>query len=187
MEFNPYPYQQRAVDFVTSHRRCALFLDMGLGKSVISLTAVQALMDAIDIDRVLVVAPKKVAEATWSAEAGKWDHLAGLRVSKVMGTPQQRQRALAADADVYVIGRDSFVWLVNYYKARLPFDMIIIDELTSFKTPKSKRFKAMKLVTASAGRVVGLTGTPAPNGYLDLWAQIYCIDKGERLGKFVTH
>lgn len=187
MEFKPYPYQQRAVDFVRSHRRCALFLDMGLGKSVISLTAVQELIDDIDIDRVLVVAPKKVAEATWSAEAGKWDHLAGLRVSKVMGTPKQRQRALATDADVYVIGRDSFVWLVNYYKARLPFDMIIIDELTSFKTPKSKRFKAMKLVTASAGRVVGLTGTPTPNGYLDLWAQIYCIDKGERLGKYVTH
>lgn len=184
--FKPYPYQRQAIEWVLSHERCGLFLDMGLGKSVITLTAVRQLIDDCDIERALVVAPKKVAETTWTDEAAKWAHLESLRVSRVLGTQRQRTAALEAKADVYVIGRDNFVWLYGYYKGRLPFDVIIIDELTSFKTPDSKRFKAMRKASATVGRVVGLTGTPTPNGLEDLWAQMYCIDLGERLGKSVT-
>lgn len=186
MNYRPYEYQERATEWVIAHRRCGLFLDMGLGKTVITLTAVQRLMDYAEVERTLIVAPKKVAETTWTDEADKWTHLSGLRVAKVMGTPQQRVRALESSADIYVIGRDSFVWLVAHYNGRLPYDMMVVDELTSFKTPKSQRFKAMRMVTASVRRVVGLTGTPAPNGLVDLWAQMYCLDMGERLGRSVT-
>lgn len=184
MRFRPHDYQRRAVAWVLSHPRCGLFMEMGLGKSVCTLTAVQALIDDLAIGRVLVVAPKKVAESTWSDEVAKWDHL-DLRVSVVAGTPAQRTRALQADAELYVLGRDSVVWLQEQPE-RPCFDMIIIDELTSFKSPKSQRFKAMKKLRQEAVRVVGLTGTPVPNGMVDLWAQIYCIDGGERLGPFVT-
>ena len=186
MRFEPYKYQERAIDWVTGHPRCCLFLDMGLGKSVCTLTAVSRLLDWCEVEKVLVVAPKKVAETTWTDEAEKWDHLRHLRVVKVVGTERQRVAALGEDADVYVIGRDSFVWLVAHYEGRLPFDMAVIDELTSFKSPKSRRFKAMKAVSPLFRRVVGLTGTPAPNGLIDLWAQLYCVDLGERLGRFVT-
>lgn len=186
MRYNPYPYQTTATDWVLSHPRCALFLDMGLGKSVITLTAIQELMDCCEVSRVLVVAPKKVAETTWSTEAVKWDHLHRLRLVKVMGDRKQRIAALSTDADIYVTGRDSYVWLAGHYNGHLPFDMLVIDELTSFKSPKSQRFKAMRLTSPSFSRVVGLTGTPAPNGLIDLWAQIYCLDQGARLGKFVT-
>lgn len=186
LTYKPHTYQEAGIRWITSKPKCALFWGMGLGKSVVTLTAVQELMDYCEITKVLVIAPKKVAEATWTTEAQKWKHLRGLKVSKVMGNVKQRQAALHQDADIYVIGRDTFVWLVQYYKEKLPFDMIIIDELTSFKSPRSCRFKAMRIVAASAQRVVGLTGTPAPNGLLDLWAQIYCLDQGQRLGKSVT-
>lgn len=186
MKFNPYQYQTAAVQWVLDRPRCCLFLDMGLGKSVITLTAIRQLIDEAEISSALVVAPKTVAETTWSDEAEKWDHLADLRVSRVIGTPARRKVALEAEADVYVIGRDSFAWLVGYYNGRLPFNMIVLDELSSFKSPTSKRFKSMRKVTAFADRVVGLTGTPAPNGLVDLWAQLYCIDMGDRLGKSVT-
>ena len=159
---------------------------MGLGKTVSTLTAIQQLMDDCEISRTLVVAPKKVAETTWTTEAQKWDHLKSLKVAKVMGTEKQRKLALAEKADVYVIGRDSFVWLVGIFGGMLPFDVLVIDELTSFKSSKSNRFKAMRMATPTAKRVIGLTGTPAPNGLIDLWAQMYCIDMGERLGKSVT-
>lgn len=185
MIYKPYEYQKTALDWVMDHERCALFLDMGLGKTVVTLTAIQRLIDDAEVGKVLIVAPKKVAESTWTAEADKWNHLS-LAVSKVMGTEKQRIAALHEEADVYVIGRDSFVWLVGYYNGRLPFDMLVIDELTSFKTPKSKRFRAMRIVTPLFRRVVGLTGTPAPNGLIDLWAQMYCIDMGARLGTRVT-
>ena len=185
MRYQAYAYQKTAEEWVMAHRRCALFLDMGLGKSVITLTAIQRLIDSAEVSKVLVVAPKKVAESTWTDEADKWDHL-DLRVSKVMGTEKKRVRALDEKADIYVIGRDSFVWLVGHYNGELPFDMLVIDELTSFKTPKAKRFKAMRLVCGTFYRVVGLTGTPAPNGLIDLWAQIYCLDLGARLGRSVT-
>lgn len=186
MIFRPYDYQKAAIQWVLDKPRCALFMDMGLGKTVSTLTAVLQLMDDGEVEKTLVVAPKKVAETTWTTEAAKWEHLKGLRVVRVTGTAAQREAALMTEGDVYVIGRDSFVWLTARYKGRLPFDMLIIDELTSFKSPRSNRFKAMRLATATVQRVVGLTGTPAPNGLIDLWAQMYCIDMGERLGKFVT-
>ena len=186
MKFRPYEYQQTAINWIMDNPRCGLFLDMGLGKTVSTLTAIQQLIDDCEISRTLVVAPKKVAETTWTTEAQKWDHLKSLKVSKVMGTEKQRKLALAEKADVYVIGRDSFVWLVGIYGGMLPFDVLVIDELTSFKSSKSSRFKAMRIATPTAKRVVGLTGTPAPNGLIDLWAQMYCIDMGERLGRSVT-
>ena len=189
MKFKAHGYQSRAVDWVESHPRCLLFLDMGLGKSVVTLTAVARLMLHGEVERVLVVAPKKVAESTWSTEAGKWDHLGGLRVAVVAGTPKQRRAALERDADVWVIGRDSVVWLEEELRRskQRGFDMIVIDELTSFKNHRSLRFKAMRRMLPGAQRVVGLTGTPTPNGLGDLWGQVFCIDGGARLGRFVTH
>lgn len=186
MRYKPYDFQQTAMQWIKDHRRCALFLDMGLGKSVITLTALKDLMDDCEIGRVLVVAPKKVAETTWSTEAEKWDHLKGLRVVKVLGTEKQRNAALEEKADVYVTGRDNFVWLVGRYSGLLPFDVLVIDELTSFKSPKSERFKAMRIAVPCIERVIGLTGTPSPNGLIDLWAQMYCLDMGQRLGRSVT-
>lgn len=186
MKYIPYEYQKRATQFVIDHAECGLLLDMGLGKSVITLTAIQNLIDDCDISRALVVAPKKVAETTWSSEAKKWEHLSGLKVVKVSGSEAQRIAALSEDADVYVLGRDNFVWLVSAYKGLLPFDMLVIDELTSFKNPGSQRFKAMRIARPRMKRVVGLTGTPAPNGLMDLWGQIYCLDMGKRLGKSIT-
>lgn len=185
-KFNPHPYQRSAIEWIMEHPHCGLFMEMGLGKSVCTLTAIQRMVDDMWISRALVVAPKKVAESTWSDEVSKWDHL-DLRVSVVVGTPKQRLDALARPADVYVIGRDSVVWLQQLDKAkRHRFDMIVLDELTSFKNPSAQRFKAMKKLRLEASRVVGLTGTPAPNGLLDLWGQIYCLDGGERLGPLVT-
>ena len=186
MIYKPYDYQRTAMQWIIDKPRCGLFLDMGLGKTVSTLTAVQQLIDDCEIDRVLVVAPKKVAETTWSTEAAKWDHLTALKVVKVLGTEKQRCLALAEKADVYVTGRDNFVWLVGKYGGQLPFDAIVIDELTSFKSAKSERFKAMRIALPSVKRVIGLTGTPAPNGLIDLWAQLYCIDQGERLGKSIS-
>lgn len=184
--FNPHPYQRAAIRWILDHPYCGLFMEMGLGKSVCTLTAIQQMVDDLWISRVLVVAPKKVAESTWSDEAAKWGHL-DLRVSVVMGTPKQRLDALARPADVYVISRDSVVWLQQLDKSkRHRFDMIVLDELTSFKSSGSQRFKAMKKLRLEAARVVGLTGTPAPNSLLDLWGQIFCLDGGERLGPFVT-
>lgn len=186
MKYKPYEYQQVATQWILDNPRCGLFLDMGLGKTVSALTAVQQLIDNCEIDKALVVAPKKVAEATWSAEVNKWQHLEGLTVAKVLGSEKQRKQALSQKADIYVIGRDNFVWLVGQYGGQLPYDMLIIDELTSFKNSKSQRFKAMRIASPTVKRVVGLTGTPAPNGLIDLWGQMYCIDLGERLGKSVT-
>lgn len=186
MIYKPYEYQNEAMAWIKDHPRCGLFLDMGLGKTVSTLTAIQELMDECEVSRTLVVAPKKVAETTWSTEAEKWEHLKALKVVKVMGTEKQRNMALATKADVYVIGRDSFVWLVGKYQGVLPFDVLVIDELTSFKSAKSERFKAMRIAVPTVHRVIGLTGTPAPNGLIDLWAQMYCIDMGERLGRSVT-
>jgi SNF2 family DNA or RNA helicase len=166
--------------------KCGLFLDMGLGKTVSTLTALQHLIDDCEVSKVLVIAPKKVAETTWSTEADKWAHLRCLKVVKVLGTEKQRNNALDMTADIYVTGRDNFVWLVNKYNGKLPFDTLVIDELTSFKSNRSQRFKAMRIALPSFKRVIGLTGTPAPNGLIDLWAQMYCIDQGKRLGKSIT-
>lgn len=186
MQYKPYEYQETAMRWILDKPRCCLFLDMGLGKTVSTLTAVQQLIDDCEVSRVLVVAPKKVAETTWSTEAEKWDHLKSLRVVKVLGSEKKRCEALAEKADVYVTGRDNFVWLVGKYGGQLPFDVLVIDELTSFKSSKSERFKAMRIAAPSVNRVIGLTGTPAPNGLIDLWAQMYCIDMGTRLGKSIS-
>ena len=186
MIYKPYDYQRTAMQWIIEKPHCGLFLDMGLGKTVSTLTAIQQLIDDCEVSRVLVVAPKKVAETTWSTEAQKWEHLHDLKVVKVLGTEKQRCLALSQKADVYVTGRDNFVWLVGKYGGRLPFDTLVIDELTSFKSAKSERFKAMRIALPSVHRVIGLTGTPAPNGLIDLWAQMYCLDQGERLGRSVT-
>ena len=183
MQYQAHDYQKRATQLVIDIPKIGLFLDMGLGKTVITMTAIQELMfDRFEVSRVLVIAPKRVAEDTWTREHAKWDHLEDLKISKVLGTPKQRRRALAADADIYVIGRDNVVWLVEYLK-HWPFDMVVIDELSSFKNPQAKRFRALRKVIPLVKRVVGLTGTPSPNGMMDLWAEVYLLDQGERLGK----
>lgn len=184
MKFTPRKYQERAIRWILENPHCGLFMEMGLGKSVCTLTAIQLLADDLRVGAVLVIAPPKVAETTWSDEVEKWDHL-NLRVSLVRGTPAKRLQALADEADVYVLGRDLLQWLAGLPDRRR-FDMIVIDELTSFKHSGTKRFKSMKQLRKETTRVVGLTGTPAPNGLLDLWGQLYCIDGGERLGPFVT-
>lgn len=185
MEFKAHDYQKRMIDLVIKKPRLGLFLSMGMGKTVITMTAIQELMyDRFQVSRVLVIAPKRVAEDTWTREHAKWDHLKALRISKVLGTERQRIRALKAEADVYVTGRDNVIWLIKYYQhlRRWPFDMIVIDELSSFKNPQAKRFRALRKVVPLVDRVVGLTGTPSPNGLMDLWAEIYLLDQGERLG-----
>ena len=164
--------------------RAALFLDMGLGKTVVTLTVVQRLIwQEFAAQKCLVIAPKRVAEDTWSREAEKWDHLSDLRISKVLGTPKQRVAALAADADVYVINRENVVWLVETLGTKWDFDILVVDELSSFKSSKSKRWRALKRVAGLCSYVYGLTGTPAPNGYIDLWPEVYIIDRGARLGR----
>lgn len=187
MKFTPHPYQQYCISRVISDPAVGLFLDMGLGKTVSALTAVADLVyNRFQVSKVLVVAPKKVAEATWSAEAAKWDHLKLLRISSVLGSAAKRIRALATPADVYVTNRENVVWLVEYYRNDWPFDMVVLDESSSFKNPGAKRFKALKLVRSRIRRIVELTGTPAPNSLMDLWAQVYLLDGGARLGKTIT-
>lgn len=182
MKFVPHEYQKRAIDKVVSQTHVGLFLDMGLGKTVITLTAINRLMyEDFEVSRVLVIAPKRVAEDTWTREHAKWDHLQHLKVSRILGTAAQRKAALKADADVYVIGRDNVVWLVKALAPNWPFDMVVIDELSSFKNPQAKRFRALRKVMPRVSRAVGLTGTPSPNGLMDLWAEIYLLDRGERL------
>ena len=182
--FNPYPYQQYCIDSIIYNRAVGLFLDMGLGKTVITLSAIHDLRyNRWEVAKPLIIAPKKVAEATWTAEARKWEHLQKMRIVRVLGTTQQRLRALATPADAYVINRENVQWLVEHFKNSWPFDMVILDESSSFKNPSSKRFKAMKLVRSRIKRIVELTGTPSSNGLEDLWAQIYLLDEGARLGK----
>ena len=188
MRFQPHPYQRYCIQRIIADPAVGLFLDMGLGKTVITLTAINDLKyNRFSVRNVLVIAPKKVAEATWTKEAEKWDHLSLLRVLPVLGSKQKRIRALNTPADVYVINRENVPWLVEYYRNCWPFDMVVIDELTSFKSHQAKRFKSLTWVRKNIRRMVGLTGTPAPNGLIDLWAQIYLLDEGERLGKRVTH
>lgn len=187
MDFKPHDYQRVAMEWILDHEKCGLFLDMGMGKTVSSLTAVEILRDDyLDIGKVLVIAPKRVAEDTWPSEVDKWAHLQDLTVSKILGPPAERRRAIQADADVYIVSRDNVAWLVDEVKGDWDFDTLIIDELSSFKNHASKRFKKLKTVTPYFKRVIGLTGTPAPNSYLDLWAQVYLLDRGERLGKNIT-
>lgn len=179
-----HKYQTGAVEFIKDKPYALLLIDLGLGKTVISLTAVSDLISEGEIEKVLVVAPMKVAESTWTTECEKWSHLRWLRTSVVLGTPARRRKALEEDADIYITSRDLFVKVIEECEGK--FDMVILDEITSFKNSKSKRFKAFRKIRPNLGRVIGLTGTPTPNGLKDIWAQMYCIDMGERLGRAKT-
>ncbi len=184
MKYNPHSYQQFATDFILEHDVCCLMLDMGLGKTVITLTALwELVMRRFEACHILVIAPKRVAEVTWPRELGKWEHLDGLTYSLIMGTRAERETALNKEADIYIINRENVVWLVENHGWK--FDMVVIDELSSFKSSKAERFKALKKVRPLISRIVGLTGTPAPNSLLDLWPQMYLMDMGQRLGRFV--
>lgn len=184
MKYKPHNYQQFATDFILNQSICCLMLDMGLGKTVITLTALwQLALDSFDVSRVLVIAPKRVAEDTWPKELAKWEHLTGLTSSLVLGSAAERKAALQRKVFLYIINRENVAWLVkNHY---WDFDMVVIDELSSFKSNKAERFKAMKKVRPMITRIVGLTGTPAPNTLLDLWPQMYLMDMGQRLGRFI--
>lgn len=183
-----HEYQRKTVDFILKTTHCSIFLEMGLGKTISTLTAINKLIyEELEIDNVLVIAPKRVAESVWGAEIAKWEHISHLRIVKVVGSPKKRREALRQPADIHIIGRDNVAWLCGQYGGNmLPFDMLVIDELSSFKSPDSLRFKALKNTQPSFKRVVGLTGTPAPNGLIDLWSQIYLLDRGERLGKYIS-
>lgn len=188
MKYEPHDYQRHTTQFIIDHPECAILLGMGMGKTISTLTAIEALKyDYFDIDKVLVIAPVRVARDTWPAEIEKWDHLKGLTVSPIIGTAKQRETAADRQADIYTIGRENIPWLVKHHGGRWPYDMVVIDELSSFKNPQAKRFKALKKVRPKIARIVGLTGTPAPNSLLDIWAPFRLIDNGQRLGKFITH
>lgn len=187
MEFKPHRYQSYCIDKILEIKKLGLFLDMGLGKTVTTLTAVMELKyNRFQVRKVLVIAPKKVAEGTWSREAQKWDHTKLLRVSQVLGSQQKRIRALNTPADIYITNRENVVWLVDYYRNAWPFDMVVVDESSSFKSHSAKRFKALAGMGSHIDRMVELTGTPSPNGLSDLWAQVFLLDGGERLGKRFT-
>lgn len=187
-ENNLHSYQKACVEHIITHPYCGVFLDMGLGKTVSTLTAINYLMnDYCEINSVLVIAPKRVAESVWQEEAEKWEHLQHLRFSKIIGTQKQRIAAvMETKADIYIISRDNVAWLCALYGGgKLPFDMVVVDELSSFKSYKSIRFKALRGARPYLKRLVGLTGTPAPNGLIDLWSQIYLMDRGDRLEKTI--
>ena len=187
MKFIPYDYQQYAIDYIIRNKESGIFLDMGLGKTVITLTAIEELMyNSFEVKRVLVVAPLRVARDTWSGECDKWDHLKHIKMSLILGDERERIRAINRNADIYVINRENLAWLIDHYGKSFPYDMVVLDELSSFKDPSSKRFRKMKSVRQFVKRIVGLTGTPAPNGLLDLWSQIYLLDRGKRLGRYIS-
>lgn len=184
MKYNPHNYQQFATDFILEHPISCLMLDMGLGKTIITLTALwQLTLDSFDVSRILVIAPKRVAADTWPKELTKWEHLKGLDASLVMGTQAEREAALQRQTFLYIINQENVSWLVENY--HWDFDMVVIDELSSFKSNQAQRFKALKKVRPLVSRIVGLTGTPAPNSLLDLWPQMYLMDMGQRLGRFI--
>lgn len=182
--FTPYQHQAAGIKWITDRPACALFWGMGTGKTVTTLTAVDLLLnDYLEDGPVLVIAPKRVAENTWSKETAKWEHLRHLRISKIMGTQHERQAAILKKADIYVINRENVVWLVEYLQGAWPFKIVVIDELSSFKSAQAKRWKALRRVRGRMRRIIGLTGTPRPNGLEDLWPELYLLDQGERLGK----
>lgn len=183
IKFVPHAYQRYCINRLLTDESLGLFLDMGLGKTIITLTAINDLKyNRFAVGKVLVIAPKKVAEATWSKEAAKWEHLQKLRIVPALGSATKRIRALNTPADIYVINRENVQWLVEYYRNAWPFDMVVLDESSSFKNHKAKRFIALTWIRPHVKRIVELTGTPAPNGLLDLWAQIFLLDRGQRLG-----
>lgn len=186
MKYNPHDYQRYAAEFIITHPISALLLDMGLGKTSITLTAINDLLfDSFEVHKVLVVAPLRVARDTWSAEIEKWEHLKNLQYSVVVGPAQERLKALCTPADIYIINRENIQWLVEESGLTFDFDMAVIDELSSFKNHQSKRFKAFMKVRPKLKRIVGLTGTPAGNGLMDLFAEFKLLDMGERLGRLI--
>ena len=188
MKFIPHDYQQYAIDFIKNNEVAAVLLDMGLGKTSITLTAVNDLIfDSFEVSKVLVIAPLRVARDTWPAEIKKWDHLKHLRYSVAVGSESERLAALRKEADIYIINRENVDWLVNKSKVHLNFDRLFIEELSYFKSHKSKRFKSLLKVRPFIKRIVGLTGTPSSNGLMDLWAQFRILDMGKRLGRYITH
>ena len=187
MKFTPHNYQRYCIDRVIAQPKIGLFLDMGLGKTIITLSAIYQLKYShFQVNKVLIIAPKKVAEATWQREARKWDGVGILRISTVLGSLNKRIQALNMPADIYITNRENVSWLVSYYKNAWPFDMVVVDESSSFKSHKAKRFKDLANMYNHIKRMVLLTGTPSPNGLIDLWAQIYLLDRGQALGKTYT-
>ena len=189
MKFTPHEYQRYCIDYIKTHPVSALLLDMGLGKTIITLTALRDMMlDDVSVSKVLVIAPLRVARDTWPAEVEKWDHLSDLDVSIIVGTAKERTAALNHSAMIYVVNRENVKWLVEYYEKnglRWDFDCVVIDELSSFKNYQSQRFKWLRKVRPYVRRWIGLTGTPTSNGLMDLWAEIGILDGGERLGRFI--
>ena len=187
MNFSPHDYQAYAIDYIETHPVAAVLLDMGLGKTVISLTAIADLLfDSFEAHRILVVAPLRVARDTWPAEIEKWEHLQHLTYSVVVGTPKERRAALMANSDITIINRENLQWLIEDSGFPFTYDMVCIDELSSFKNHKSKRFQALMKVRPKVKRIIGLTGTPSSNGLMDLWAEFKLLDMGQRLGRFIT-
>lgn len=188
MKYNPHKYQTYITAFIEEHPISAVFVDMGLGKTVTTLTAIYDLcFDSFEIRKVLVIAPLRVARDTWPAEIEKWDHLKGLTYSVAVGTELERKAALMREANVYIINRENVTWLVEESGLTLDFDMIVIDELSSFKSYQAKRFRSLLKIRPQVKRIVGLTGTPSSNGLMDLWAEFRVLDLGKRLGRFITH
>lgn len=188
MNFSPHNYQAYAIDYIETHPVAAVLLDMGLGKTVISLTAIADLLfDSFEAHRILVVAPLRVARDTWPAEISKWQHLKHLTYAVAVGTVKERKAALSAGADITIINRENLGWLIDSSGFEFNYDMVIIDELSSFKNHKSKRFQSLMKVRPKIKRIIGLTGTPSSNGLMDLWAEFKLLDFGERLGRFITH
>ena len=188
MQYVPHEYQSFATEFIVKNSISALFLEMGLGKSVTTLTAIDELMyDYFEISRVLIIAPLRVAVSTWPSEIEKWNHLNRLSYSVVVGNEKERRQALRKKADIYIINRENIDWLVNKSGFYFEFDMLVIDELSSFKSYSAKRFKSLLKIRPNFKKVVGLTGTPSSNGLMDLWAEFRILDLGQRLGRYITH
>ncbi len=185
MKYSPHDYQSYATDFILAHPVAAILLQMGLGKSVITLTAIRELLARGEVKKVLVVAPLRVARDTWPEEIRKWDHLRGLTYSVAVGSPEERRAAVTAGSEVTIINRENVPWLVEQSGIPFRWDMVVIDELSSFKNWQAKRFRSLMKVRPFVKRIVGLTGTPSPNGYMDLFAEYRLLDMGERLGRFI--
>ncbi len=188
MRYEPHFYQTYVKEFILSHKEAAIFLDCGLGKTVVTLTALEELLhDFFEIGKVLVIAPLRVARDTWPSEIAKWEHTKNIRASVVMGSAKERTAALLKPAEVYIINRENVKWLIEESNMPMDFDMIVIDELSSFKSYQAKRFRALMKLRPSVKRIVGLTGTPSANGLMDLWAEFRLLDMGKRLGRFISH
>lgn len=188
MRYEAHDYQKYATDFILTHPIAAVFLEMGLGKSVIMLTALfDLILDQFLIRKVLVIAPLRVARDTWPSEIKKWDHLSGLTYSVAVGNESERRTALMRTADIYIINRENVDWLITKSGIPFDFDMVVIDELSSFKFHQAKRFKSLLKARPSVKRIVGLTGTPSSNGLMDLWAEFRLLDLGQRLGRYISH